>query len=696
MTQLGTLRGSHYRKTDGSQAEGSILIELLVSPPTIRDEAGNVIWAGDITVPLAGGAFTVNLPAGDGLSDPAISPSVFSYRVTEQLKHVPKPKYRTVIVQVPTGGTLDLADVEGGVAATPVLAQPITQTQLENALDGYVNPVLGTYVTAAQTAETNAETAETNAETAAAAAQTAQGLAEDARDTASEIALGDADATLATAIGNPASDTYAALSASTIGFIRQRSAWSIIDVVSGSVDNWPAQLTEAFGNEEDATFTAPAGLYYINDRVDIRGRNSLIFDRNATFRAGDRIVGPMFNYEPPVDSDFSHFHGLPTGKLISGGIFDGNDLADTVLRIAVFLGLQAEGCRILNFRNRGLVVDRNIEGTSAPAKSAEFIARGFHFMNYTDDYLADNAAVEVFAGDNHFHDFVGIDATFGVIDHGGNVWNNPHFWVSQAARYPGSVAYDLRGSSRMLFPYADTYQVGWLIRAGVPSLIHPNNYINSEFITPAINALNHPSILQFVGGEAKGVHISHGVFANYIDSGVPATGADETTFIDNPELASFIHIDDYSRFENFAPDRYFGAPGAYHYGKLQGDNGGFTATLVAAGGGGGTSYTQQDGHLSYDRDLARITIQMKGYYTSGATGTIRLPIPITAAAPAVGRAGYASGLGAGTVLPQIGEGENFITLLSGDTNPVSALNATAVEAGGTGQFDFTVSIDIPT
>lgn len=224
MTQLGTLQGSHYRKVDGTQAEGTILIELLVDKPTIRDEAGNVIWAGDITVPLAGGAFTVTLPAGDGLSDPPISPSVFSYRVTEQLKHVSKPKYRTVIVQVPTGGTLDLADVEGGVAATPVLAQPITQTQLDTSLDDYVNPFLGSYVTAAQLAETNAETAETNAETALGAAvvartgaETAQGLAEDARDEASAIALGDAETALVAGIEDSDSAIGSALSASYAG-----------------------------------------------------------------------------------------------------------------------------------------------------------------------------------------------------------------------------------------------------------------------------------------------------------------------------------------------------------------------------------------------------------------------------------------------------------------------------------------------
>lgn len=124
MTTLATLRGGPYKDVGQGHAKGTVRVVLNGVPDkTIRDPAGRTIWAGDVSVPIVDGLWELQVPPSD---DPTLSVWNFSYLVVEQLDNVPAANRRVMIVEAPSGATVDMADVEGAIAPTPVLAQPVT------------------------------------------------------------------------------------------------------------------------------------------------------------------------------------------------------------------------------------------------------------------------------------------------------------------------------------------------------------------------------------------------------------------------------------------------------------------------------------------------------------------------------------------------------------------------------------------
>lgn len=186
MTTLATLRGGPYRDVGQGHAKGAVRVVLNGVPDkTIRDPAGRTIWAGDVTVPIVDGLWELQVPPSD---DPTLSVWNFSYVVVEQLENVPPANRRVMVVEAPSGATVDMADVESTIAPTPVLAQPVTGPEFL---------ALGAKVTAAEAG-------------ADAALQLAAVVEAEVKGRLSEAAL---SASIAHEVGTPGTPAHAELTA---------------------------------------------------------------------------------------------------------------------------------------------------------------------------------------------------------------------------------------------------------------------------------------------------------------------------------------------------------------------------------------------------------------------------------------------------------------------------------------------------
>lgn len=116
MTTLGTLKGSNYRRLDGTVGGGSVLITTNIAGGDLRDPVGDVIWSGSLEVPIVDGTWTVQVPPTD---DPTLSAQGFVYVITERLTHKERTKWRTTSTSLPAGSVVDMADLPSGVVIPP-------------------------------------------------------------------------------------------------------------------------------------------------------------------------------------------------------------------------------------------------------------------------------------------------------------------------------------------------------------------------------------------------------------------------------------------------------------------------------------------------------------------------------------------------------------------------------------------------
>lgn len=107
MMTPATLHAS-CKKLSGVAAEGDLLIEVNTTDGQVRDPVGNVVFSGPTVVKLVAGEATITLPASN---DATLSPTGFTYTVTEVLKHVSKGDYRSATFTVASGSSVHLADM---------------------------------------------------------------------------------------------------------------------------------------------------------------------------------------------------------------------------------------------------------------------------------------------------------------------------------------------------------------------------------------------------------------------------------------------------------------------------------------------------------------------------------------------------------------------------------------------------------
>lgn len=107
MTSTGTVHGK-YQKLNAAAASGKLLITVNTDDQQVRDPVGNVVFSGPVVVVPVDGEITLTLPATD---DATLSPTGFTYTAVEQLDHVDRDDYRMVEFEVPTGVTVELADL---------------------------------------------------------------------------------------------------------------------------------------------------------------------------------------------------------------------------------------------------------------------------------------------------------------------------------------------------------------------------------------------------------------------------------------------------------------------------------------------------------------------------------------------------------------------------------------------------------
>ena len=132
MFTTGTIHGT-YLKADGTTpAEGTI--HVIPNVKQILDATGNKILAGRLRIALDNtGSFSATVPASD---DATLNPSGVTYTVSAQLRYVNLPA--VVGISVPTGATVDMADVSSVDPEAPAYAAQVTPAQLA-ALDGRVD-----------------------------------------------------------------------------------------------------------------------------------------------------------------------------------------------------------------------------------------------------------------------------------------------------------------------------------------------------------------------------------------------------------------------------------------------------------------------------------------------------------------------------------------------------------------------------
>jgi hypothetical protein len=204
----GTLTGS-YQRFDGEPAAGTV--DIIPNSSVLIDAEGDVILAGKLSVALdADGTFSVVLPATD---DETVQPALDrQYKVVARLHHANLEPVAGIAL--PTGSTVDMADVTEEAEVDAAVSAFITEEQRDQILtgltelEGSISDAQASFAAAlaeaeaaqaaaeaaqlaaaisragADSAKTGAQTAQTAAGTSRLAAEAAQASAEDARDAA--------------------------------------------------------------------------------------------------------------------------------------------------------------------------------------------------------------------------------------------------------------------------------------------------------------------------------------------------------------------------------------------------------------------------------------------------------------------------------------------------------------------------------
>lgn len=167
----GTLTGT-FTAPDGSLREGTAYITPSV--PVVRDQDGEVIISGSVSVPLVDGSFSKAVAASN---DASLDPTNFAYHVTVVLEGTTTNRvlYRNIILN--SGATVDLATVGVLDPAAPSYEELVNESLAAAAsAESSKN--------AAALSETNAATSAAEADADRIAADAARAGAETARDEA--------------------------------------------------------------------------------------------------------------------------------------------------------------------------------------------------------------------------------------------------------------------------------------------------------------------------------------------------------------------------------------------------------------------------------------------------------------------------------------------------------------------------------
>lgn len=274
-----TLTGT-YKTFDDQPASG--VVEVIPNSRSLVDAEGDVILAGRVKVTLDGtGSFTVTLPATD---DATVEPATGrQYTVVAKLRHTHLPAVTGI--ELPTGATVDVADVASSPVVDPVVSLAATTAQLD-ALEASVAADLAGKADAATVTAHTASTANPHGVTKA---QVGLGNVDNTSDAAKPVstatatalaakldaATGAVDAAVAGRVNDAASSTRAALSAT----FASKSGPNTFVNAAGTA----AVVMEARNSPDDG-FTDEM---YLNKPLCMEGYWQVLGDANASgeFRA---------------------------------------------------------------------------------------------------------------------------------------------------------------------------------------------------------------------------------------------------------------------------------------------------------------------------------------------------------------------------------------------------------------------------
>lgn len=284
------------------------------------------------------------------------------------------------------------------------------------------------------------------------------------------------DAQMQGSVGNGSSGFWNALVAwfKTLFPLKQDLGLNILDfgVVRGTSTSQTAAIKAALDANPGEDFYFPRGDYRLDTGLVISQANSLNLAPRARLYAG----APM----PTLITYLWSGSGYAEDKAITGGLLDGNLLANRILSIGKVIRFTLTRTTFKNGINRGLVTEAGL--------GAEVLAYDLRFHNTGVTNVADNIAIEAKMGDSHFRDIIIRDWTTAVKDTAFNRWDRVHPWISQVqgaathmtSRYPMSIGFDLTGNSDVQACVADTYRIAYKIRSNGTNYTSPPRLLNAR------------------------------------------------------------------------------------------------------------------------------------------------------------------------------------------------------------------------
>jgi hypothetical protein len=453
---------------------------------------------------------------------------------------------------------------------------------------------------------------------------------------------------------------------------KTQNARNITDygVSRGTTATQTAAIKAALDAYPGEPFYFPPGDYRLDTSLLVSQSNTLVLDPGARIYAA-QAMATLIAYTPALGAGL-----FAEDKAITGGLLDGNLLADTVLSVTKVLHLTLARVTIRDGLNRGLV-------TTAPG--AEIFAHDLRFYNTTASNVANNAAIQSGMGDCHYRDIVIRDWSTGVIDTAAAKWDRVHPWIGgdpqMTARYPGSIAFDLAGDSDLIGTYADTYQVAYWFRTG-------GGHARATRCSATWNSVALPAPLA-AANPASVLHIDSGVNVTF-DGGwlLGHSPGSHASFVAGSAAGLTASGNNFVAYINGAADVRAGA--------VQGSTF-FAPTLFGSTTEGTPTYTNQYGQMIVERGSVTYQFQVRATLDATVAGNLRIGgIPLPAAGTSVsagsGYIGYGTGTTASVFITGGGSTVEFIPIIRSGASSIEVdavpLRSTLVEIWGAIQLTF--------